>query len=213
MSDSIRLTDDQITLMLVERVASPMPPDLYSAVLASVHDAASPPRSSCTAAGPFGPARCLVAAALLIGGSLMVAGFAGSTLIVRPTSTPAPAVVEATARTEVGQTWTTSNDARGHHPTRNPTDNGIYYWRAIAYDRFDLNGWSLPTDADDGTTRAPSSSVAERARRRRRPRSRARGTFAVTPLAYGGTTVVSARTPRPSSTTRCARSLLRRASS
>ena len=25
-----------------------------------------------------------------------------------------------------------------------PDDDHVYYWRAIAYDRFDLNGWSLP---------------------------------------------------------------------
>ena len=77
MSDSMRLTDDQITSMLLERVASPMPPDLSAAVLTSVRAAHRQDRL--LGRRTFRPGTLLVAAALLIGASALVAGFAGST--------------------------------------------------------------------------------------------------------------------------------------
>ena len=84
MSDSMRLTDDQITSMLLEQVASPMPPDLTAAVLAGVR--AAHRRIDDFGRGTLRLGTLLVAAALLIGGSIFVAGFAGS-----PPTTPAPA--------------------------------------------------------------------------------------------------------------------------
>ena len=131
MSDSMRLTDDQITSMLLERVASPMPPDLSAAVLASVRAAHRQDRL--LGRRTLRPGTLLVAAALLIGGSLVVAGFAGSTLITPPPSTPAPAVVEATAPTEVAQTWTTDSSP-AFTVTRDPSDQSALYWRAATYD-------------------------------------------------------------------------------
>ena len=65
MSDSMRLTDDQITSMLLERVASPMPPDLSAAVLASVRAAHRQDRR--LGRGTLRPGTLLVAATLLIG--------------------------------------------------------------------------------------------------------------------------------------------------
>ena len=131
MSDSMRLTDDQITSMLLERVASPMPADLSAAVLASVRAAHRQDRL--LGRRTFRPGTLLVAAALLIGASVLVAGFAGSTLITPPPSTPAPAVVEATAPTEVAQSWTTDSSP-AFTVTRDPSDQVALYWRAATYD-------------------------------------------------------------------------------
>lgn len=131
MSDSMRLTDDQITSMLLERVASPMPPDLSAAVLTSVRAAHRQDRLLGRRA--FRPGTLLVAAAVLIGASALVAGFAGSTLITPPPSTPVPALVEATAPTEVAQTWT-SDSSQAFTVTRDPSDSAVLYWRAATYD-------------------------------------------------------------------------------
>ncbi|HVA87873.1 MAG TPA: transglutaminaseTgpA domain-containing protein, partial [Candidatus Saccharimonadales bacterium] len=74
-------------------------------------------------------------------------------------------------------------------------DTHVYYWRAVAFDQFDLNGWSLSEPAsvdrsagqpifaatsDEGTSSSPSVRPV---------------TFTVTPLAYKGSTVFSPGTP------------------
>jgi hypothetical protein len=82
----------------------------------------------------------LVAATLLIGGSLLVAGFAGSTMISPPPSTPAPAVVEATATT-VEQVWTTDSSP-AFTVTRDPSDQVAVYWRAATYDVIGLKDFA-----------------------------------------------------------------------
>ena len=114
MSDSMRLTDDQITSMLLERVASPMPPDLTAAVLAGC--ARHTARIDCSAAGlpvrhaPGG--RRPLDRHKRLGGRLRG---------VNAVSTPAPAVVEATAPTEVAQSWTTDSSP-AFTVTRDPSD-------------------------------------------------------------------------------------------
>jgi len=124
----MRLTDDQITAMLLERVASPMPPDLTAAVLADVR--AAHRRDRLLGRRMLRTGTLLVAAALLIGGGVLVAGFAGSTPITPP---PAPALVEATAPTEVEQAWTTDSSP-AFTVTRDPSDQSAWYWRAATYD-------------------------------------------------------------------------------
>jgi hypothetical protein len=135
----MRLTDDQITSMLLDQVASPMPPDLTAAVLASVRAAHRHDRR--LGRGILRPGTLLVAATLLIGGSLVAAGFAGSTLITPPTTTPAPAVVEATAPTEVAQAWTTDSSP-AFTVRRDPADQSVLYWRAATYDVIGLKEFS-----------------------------------------------------------------------
>ncbi|MBM4408767.1 MAG: transglutaminase domain-containing protein, partial [Chloroflexi bacterium] len=73
-------------------------------------------------------------------------------------------------------------------------DEHVYYWRAIAYDRFDLSGWSLSSSAStvidggtavlEGTLEGDTSTAVTRAVQ-----------FVVTPLAYRGTTVFSPYAP------------------
>jgi transglutaminase-like putative cysteine protease len=73
-------------------------------------------------------------------------------------------------------------------------DTHVYYWKAVAFDQFDLNGWSLSNPAsvdrsagqpifaalsDEGTATSPATRPV---------------TFSVTPLAYKGSTVFSAGT-------------------
>ena len=135
MSDSMHLTDDQITSMLLKRAASPMPPDLSAAVLAGVR-AAHHRQDRLPRRGTF----LLVAATLLIGSSLLAAGFAGSVLITPPPSTSAPAV-EATAPTEVGQTWT-ADSSPAFTVLRDPSDQGSPYWRAATYDVIGLKDFA-----------------------------------------------------------------------
>ena len=50
--------------------------------------------------------------------------------------------------TQIAQEWTTSG-ALAVTISRNPTDDGVYYWRARTYDKIDLNGVG-PDDAVDG---------------------------------------------------------------
>jgi len=46
--------------------------------------------------------------------------------------------------TQIAQEWTTSG-ALAVTISRNPTDDGVYYWRARTYDKIDLNGWGQTT--------------------------------------------------------------------
>ena len=92
MREAMRVTDDQVTAMLVHRSASPMPADLAGSVLAGVHDTRR--RGG---RGSRRPGMLLVAAALLIAGSLGVAGLAGSRLTLPLPPRPAPAVVPSPA--------------------------------------------------------------------------------------------------------------------
>jgi hypothetical protein len=186
----MRLTDDQITAMLLERVASPMPPDLTAAVLADVR--AAHRQSRLLGRGTLRSGTLLVAAALLISGSLVVAGFAGSALVLPPPSTPAPAAVEATAPTEVAQTWTTDSSP-AFTVTRDPSDQAALYWRAASYDVIGLKEFArsatrtvvrkagtplMATLADDATQAGLRSF-----------------TFTVDPLGFDQSTMLSPATP------------------
>ena len=90
MNDSTRLTDQQITEMLRERVRGPMPQDITAAVLDQVRSASQMPRSA--RAMRRRGAVLLVAAALVVAGSLIVTSAGGPRRSSGP-SESAPAVV------------------------------------------------------------------------------------------------------------------------
>lgn len=137
MSDSTRLTDDQISAMLQQRSASPMPADLSTVVLASVAEARHR-QGRRLGRGPSRPVSLLVAAAFVIGGSLLVSSFAGS----RPIS-PTPALVEASpTAAAVKQVWV-SDGSPAFTVTRDPSDTSRLYWRAVAWDRIGLTDYGL----------------------------------------------------------------------
>lgn len=69
-----------------------------------------------------------------------------------------------------------------------------YYWRAVAFDRFDLNGWSL-SDSVSVQRDAGTPVLDQTADEPLNPASRQKLTFTVTPLSYRGTTVFSPDTP------------------
>ena len=190
MSDSMRLTDDQITTMLLERVASPMPPDLFDAVLANVH--AADRKDRLLGRRTLRPGMLLVAAALLIAGSLVAAGFAGSSLIVAPPSTPAPAVVEATAPTKVQQTWTT-NQSTAFTVTRDPSDRDNLYWRAATYDVIGLKEFAR-SDTRTVVRKAGTSLMDALADDATRAGLRT-FTFTVTPIEFDQSVMLSPATP------------------
>lgn len=187
MSDSTRLTDDQITSMLVHRSASPMPPDLSDVVLASVAEARHR-RDRSLLRGPSRPGMLLVAAALVIGGSLFVTSFAGSRL-----TTPAPSIVgESPTTAAVKQVWVT-DDAPAFTVTRDPSDTAKLYWRAMAWDRIGLTDYGLsPTKS---IARPAAADVFDQLADDVQAIRRRTLTFTITPAGFRDATILSPATP------------------
>jgi hypothetical protein len=138
MSNSTRPTDDQITSMLRDRAASPIPPDLSTSVLASVRDARYR-QDRLLRRGPNGPGTLLLAATLVMAGGLLVASFAGST---PPPTRRAPAVVEASPTAAVVAQFWGADPSPAFTVTRDPLDDEDYYWRAVTYDQIGLKAWT-----------------------------------------------------------------------
>jgi hypothetical protein len=94
--------------------------------------------------------------------------------------------------TQIAQEWTTSG-ALAVTIRRNPTDNGIYYWRARTYDKIDLNGWgqTAPASADvpaDGRILDQRADDVP-------PDGHHSFTFTVTPGEFRSSTILSPQTP------------------
>lgn len=187
MSDSTRLTDDQITAMLLERSASPMPLDLPTAVLASVAEARHRQHRP-LGRGPSRPVSLMVAAALVIGGSLLVSSFAGSRL-----TTPTPALVEASPTTAaVKQVWVTDGSP-AFTVTRDPSDTSDLYWRAVAWDRIGLTDYGLsPTKS---IALPAAADVFDQLADDIQAISRRTLTFTITPAGFRDATILSPATP------------------
>ena len=76
---------------------------------------------------------------------------------------------------------------------RNPTDNGIYYWRAWTYDKIDLNGWDQTTST---STEIPAdTSIFDQRADDVDPEGRHTFTFTVTPGEFTASTILSPQTP------------------
>ncbi len=93
MTDPTRLTDDQIAGMLADRVASPMPADLQAVVVSRVRDARVD-KGSVQHRGQSPRGVLLVAAALVVGGTALAIGWAGSQGTAPPAATPAAAIAQ-----------------------------------------------------------------------------------------------------------------------
>lgn len=94
--------------------------------------------------------------------------------------------------TRVEQLWTTDRSL-AVTIRRNPTDDGVYYWRAWTYDKIDLTGWGqststsvdIPADAPIFDQRADDVD----------PQGRHSFTFTVTPGEFRASTILSPQTP------------------
>ena len=93
---------------------------------------------------------------------------------------------------QVQQQWTTSNEL-AVTIRRNPTDNGIYYWRATTHDKIGLTGWGQSTSTSvDIPAEAPIlDQLADDVDRE----GRHSFTFTVTPNRFTGSTILSPQTP------------------
>ncbi|MEO8438403.1 MAG: transglutaminase domain-containing protein [Chloroflexota bacterium] len=76
---------------------------------------------------------------------------------------------------------------------RNPTDTGVYYWRARTYDKFDLKGWG---QSPESSVEIPAdSSIFDQRADDVDHTGRHSFTFTVTPVEFGASTVLSPETP------------------
>ncbi len=93
----------------------------------------------------------------------------------------------------VEQLWKTDSSV-AFTVQRNPTDSGVYYWRAWTYDKIDLQGWDQSTSTSVDI--APDASIfAGRADDIVDRTGRHSFTFTVTPGGFRGSTVLSPETP------------------
>jgi hypothetical protein len=93
---------------------------------------------------------------------------------------------------QVGQLWTTDGSVAATI-SRDPLDDGVYYWRAVTYDRIDLKGWSQSAST---TTPVPAGgSVLDQRADNVAPDGRHAFTFTVTPAEFRGETMLSPQTP------------------
>ena len=94
--------------------------------------------------------------------------------------------------TQIAQEWTTSG-ALAVTIRRNPTDEGIYYWRARTYDKIDLNGWdqTAPSSVD----LPPDARILDQRADDVLPDGHHSFTFTVTPGEFRSTTILSPQTP------------------
>jgi len=92
----------------------------------------------------------------------------------------------------VQQVWTTDSSL-ALTVQLSPQDDTDYYWRAVTYDRIDLNGWSMSNTTTVGRAGGDplltgyADSVA--------PDGRKELTFSVTPADFRGSTILSPATP------------------
>jgi transglutaminase-like putative cysteine protease len=191
MSEPTRLTDDQITSMLLERAGSPFPPDLPTSVLASVRDARHRDdrllRRGATRLGML-----LVAATLVMAGTLLVASFAGSRLTTPPPSGPALAFVDGRPAAAVRQLWIT-DQSPAFTVTRDPSDKAGLYWRATTSDHIDLTGWSQSQTTM--IARPRGASLFDKLADDVETTGHRRLTFTITPDGFGDRMILSPATP------------------
>jgi Transglutaminase-like superfamily/TgpA N-terminal domain len=97
------------------------------------------------------------------------------------------------ANSQVQQVWTTDEAVAVTIQRQDPTDRGRYYWRAVAYDQMDLNGWTQT----NATTidRQPDTQLFEGLADAIDPAGLHSFTFTVTPGAFLGPTILSPGTP------------------
>jgi transglutaminase-like putative cysteine protease len=92
----------------------------------------------------------------------------------------------------VGQQWTTSGDI-AVTIQRNPTDNGVYYWRARTYDQIDLRGFrqsaATPVEIQAGAR------VLDKLADDVQPQGLHSFTFTVNPVEFRESTILSPATP------------------
>ncbi len=92
----------------------------------------------------------------------------------------------------IEQVWTNSG-ALAVTIRRNPTDNGVYYWRARTYDKIDLNGWDQTTST---STEIPADApILDQRADDVTPEGRHSFTFTVTPGEFTSSTILSPQTP------------------
>jgi hypothetical protein len=93
---------------------------------------------------------------------------------------------------QVQQQWTTSNEL-AVTIRRNPTDNGVYYWRATTHDKIGLTGWGQSTSTSvDIPAEAP---IFDQLADNVDQEGRHSFTFTVTPTRFTGSTILSPTTP------------------
>ncbi len=92
----------------------------------------------------------------------------------------------------VQQVWTT-DASLALTVQLSPGDDAGYYWRAVTYDRIDLNGWSMSNTStvDRGAGDALLTGFADSVA----PDGRKELSFSVTPADFRGTTILSPATP------------------
>ena len=92
-------------------------------------------------------------------------------------------------------TWTTDNGLGPDDPAR-PGDDGRYYWRAVAYDRFDDFGWELDRRRPTSQRAAPGSELLDGSPTIRRPAGPAPESRSRSPrTSFAATTSFSPLTP------------------
>ena len=109
---------------------------------------------------------------------------------------PAPSTVggpSSLANAQVQQSWPTEQGVAMTIQRQDPTDRGLYYWRAVTYDHDDLTGWSQT----DSTTvvRQPDAQLFDGLADGVDPTGLDRFTFTVTPGDYKGPLIMSPGIP------------------
>ena len=94
--------------------------------------------------------------------------------------------------TQIAQEWTTSG-ALAVTISRNPTDNGTYYWRARTYDKIDLNGWGQTTPSS--VDLPPDARILDQQADDVPADGHHSFTFTVVPGEFRAATVLSPQTP------------------
>jgi hypothetical protein len=93
---------------------------------------------------------------------------------------------------QVGQLWTTSK-AIAVTIQRNPTDNGVYYWRTYVYDQIDFQGFRQTNSTT--VEIAPDARVLDQTADDVGPIGRHSFTFTVNPVDFHESTILSPETP------------------
>jgi transglutaminase-like putative cysteine protease len=94
--------------------------------------------------------------------------------------------------TQVQQRWNTDS-ATALTIHRDPTDKGVYYWRAVAFDEIDLKTWSQTDSAT--IARAAGTSIFDKMADDVDPKGLHSFTFTVIPAGFHDATILSPATP------------------